>query len=125
LGILVRITIHECERGTRIYIDLAAQRNARFSVNQQYPTSGRRVLSYFVLKSRGIRFSRVHLTRLERAGKFPHHIDLGENSIGWFEDEIDGYLEEKAAARPVVMTPAACAECDVPQNAERKCPADD
>ena len=77
-------------------------------MNQQHPTSSRRLLSYADLKSRGIRFSRVHLARLERAGKFPHHIDLGENSIGWFEGEIDAYLEAKAAARPVIMSLAAC-----------------
>jgi prophage regulatory protein len=82
-------------------------------VNQQYPTSSRRLLGYADLKSRGIRFSRVHLTRLERAGKFPHHIDLGENSIGWFEDEIDAHLEAKAAARPIIMSPAARAKREV------------
>jgi hypothetical protein len=27
------------------------------------------------------------------------HIDVGENSIAWFEDEIDDYLEMKAAER--------------------------
>jgi prophage regulatory protein len=60
---------------------------------------GRRLLSYADLKARGIKFSRVHLKRLEDAGEFPRHIDLGGNSIAWFEDEIDGFLEAKAAER--------------------------
>jgi prophage regulatory protein len=41
----------------------------------------------------------VHLARLEAAGKFPLHIDVGENSIAWFEDEIDDFIEMKAVAR--------------------------
>jgi prophage regulatory protein len=62
--------------------------------------TGRRLLTYADLCERGITYSRVHLRRLELAGKFPHHIDLGENKIAWFEDEIDTFLEERAAARP-------------------------
>jgi prophage regulatory protein len=59
----------------------------------------RRLLDYQALRERGIPWSRVHVGRLEAAGKFPLHIDVGENSIAWFEDEIDSFLEEKAAAR--------------------------
>ena len=61
--------------------------------------TGRRLLDYQALRERGIPWSRVHIARLETARKFPLHIELGENSIAWFEDEIDSFLEEKAAAR--------------------------
>ncbi|HMF24410.1 MAG TPA: AlpA family phage regulatory protein [Pseudolabrys sp.] len=61
--------------------------------------TGRRLLDYQALRERGIPWSRVHIARLEAARKFPLHIELGENSIAWFEDEIDSFLEEKAAAR--------------------------
>jgi prophage regulatory protein len=61
--------------------------------------TGRRLLDYQALKERGIPWSRVHIARLEAAEKFPLHIDLGENSIAWFEDEIDDLLEMKAAER--------------------------
>ena len=37
--------------------------------------------------------------RLEKAGRFPKRIRLGGQSVGWFSDEIDQWLEEKAASR--------------------------
>jgi len=61
--------------------------------------TSRRLLDYQALRERGIPWSRVHIARLEAAGKFPLHIDIGENSIAWFEDEIDDFLQAKAAAR--------------------------
>ena len=61
--------------------------------------TGRRLLDYQALRERGIPWSRVHIARLEAVGKFPLHIDVGENSIAWFEDEIDDFFEMKAAAR--------------------------
>ena len=61
--------------------------------------TGRRLLDYQALRERGIPWSRIHIKRLEAAGKFPLHIDIGENSVAWFEDEIDDHLEVKAAER--------------------------
>ena len=61
--------------------------------------TGRRLLTFADLKERGIPWTRMHVGRLEAAGKFPLHIDLAANSIAWFEDEIDDFLEAKAAAR--------------------------
>ena len=77
--------------------------------------TGRRLLNYQALKKRGIPWSRVHIARLEAARKFPLHIDVGENSIAWFEDEIDDLLEMKAAERDAkaaarAKPQAACAE---------------
>jgi prophage regulatory protein len=37
--------------------------------------------------------------RLAKQGTFPRPIKLSERSSGWFEDEIDAYLERCAAAR--------------------------
>ena len=36
--------------------------------------------------------SRVTLWRNVRAGKFPAPLELGPNSIGWYDDEIDDHL---------------------------------
>jgi prophage regulatory protein len=61
--------------------------------------TGRRLLDYQALKGRGIPWTRIHLARLEAAGKFPLHVDIGENSVAWFEDEVDDFIEMKAAER--------------------------
>ena len=61
--------------------------------------TGRRLLTFADLKARGLPWTRMHVGRLEAAGKFPQHIKLGANSIAWFEDEVDDFLEEKAAER--------------------------
>ena len=58
-----------------------------------------RVLRYGDLKQFGIPWTRTHLRRLQRAGRFPHHVQLGERTIGWLADEIDGWLRARAAAR--------------------------
>jgi prophage regulatory protein len=52
------------------------------------------------LKARkGIPWSRVHVTRLEKAGQFPRRIHIGANTVVWDEDEIDALLNARAAAR--------------------------
>ena len=67
-----------------------------------------RVLRYPELRAtKGIPFSKVHLKRLEDAGKFPRRFYLGENTAVWSEPEIDEYLESKAAGR-VAATAASC-----------------
>lgn len=43
--------------------------------------------------------SRVQVWRLERQGKFPKRVRLGENSVGWLKHEIDAWIELKAAQR--------------------------
>ena len=43
--------------------------------------------------------SRMHIHRLEKAGCFPKRFQLGPNSVAWDEEEIDGWLEEKAKVR--------------------------
>ena len=61
-----------------------------------------RVVSYPELKPNwGIRFSRVHLDRLERAGRFPRRLSLGRGTVGWLASELAAYLANHAAAREV------------------------
>jgi predicted DNA-binding transcriptional regulator AlpA len=43
--------------------------------------------------------SRVQAWRLEREGKFPRRIKLGENSVGWLAHEIQAWIKAKAAGR--------------------------
>jgi predicted DNA-binding transcriptional regulator AlpA len=59
----------------------------------------RRLLSYSELVTRGIRYTRQHLHRLEASNKFPKRVKIGEHSIAWVESEIDEYLEKRIAER--------------------------
>lgn len=51
------------------------------------------------LKEKGINWHRGHIDRQEKKGLFPRHIELGQNTIGWVESEIDQYLLDCIAAR--------------------------
>jgi predicted DNA-binding transcriptional regulator AlpA len=60
--------------------------------------SKKRALVYNQLKvEKGIPWSRQYIRRLEKVGKFPHHICLGPNTIAWMEDSIDSFLDQRAA----------------------------
>ena len=48
---------------------------------------------------KGIPFSTDHLRRLEKKGLFPRPIKLGANRVAYLEEEIDAWLESKAAER--------------------------
>lgn len=58
-----------------------------------------RLISHDDLKSRGIPYSKVHLWRLERAGKFPKRVPIGAGRYAYVASEIDAYVEELIAAR--------------------------
>jgi predicted DNA-binding transcriptional regulator AlpA len=58
------------------------------------------LLTYPELKSKkGISYSRQHISRLEKEGKFPRRIQISPSRIGWYEHEIDAWVIEKAEAR--------------------------
>jgi prophage regulatory protein len=59
-----------------------------------------RILSLSELKSKkGIPFSRQHVHRLVKLGRFPRPIKVGEATNGWLESEIDAWLVAKIAER--------------------------
>lgn len=59
-----------------------------------------RILRFHELKEqKGHPFSRMHTDRLEKAGKFPKRVKLGENTVGWIEAEYDAWLKARADAR--------------------------
>ncbi len=69
-----------------------------------------KVLSFRDLKPvKGIPYSRVHVGRLERAGRFPRRVHLGPNSVGWLEAEVEKWLRERVEARAELPTPADAA----------------
>ena len=51
------------------------------------------------LKAKGVNFSKTHLWRLMKAGKFPAPIPLGTKSRHWLVSEVDQWVAEKVAER--------------------------
>ncbi len=58
--------------------------------------SHRKIIRGYKLVAERISKSRIQIYRDVKAGKFPAPIELGPNSVGWYEDEIDDWL----ASRP-------------------------
>lgn len=54
------------------------------------------IVRYSELKTRyGIPWSRMHIDRLEKNGKFPKRVRLGPGTVGWVEAEISGFVSAK------------------------------
>ena len=58
-----------------------------------------RFIRFSQLKEKGITFTRQHVSRLQKAGKFPRSVPLGENTKPFIEEEIDEYLANRVAER--------------------------
>jgi prophage regulatory protein len=58
------------------------------------------------LRAKGIPYSKPHLWRLEKAGKFPRRVPIGAGRYGYVETEIDAYIERKIAERDSAGNPA-------------------
>jgi prophage regulatory protein len=53
-------------------------------------------------------YSAAHLCYLERRGLFPKRVRLQpQGAVGWFEDEVDAWLEARAAERDRVSSEGA------------------
>ena len=44
-------------------------------------------------------YSPQHIARLEKAGQFPRRVRLGQNRVGWVEDEINQWIEARILER--------------------------
>lgn len=44
-------------------------------------------------------YSPQHIARLEAAGQFPKRVMLGQNRVGWVEDEVLEWLQKRIDAR--------------------------
>lgn len=51
--------------------------------------------------------SRSQLYRDMHAGKFPAGVDLGENQIGWYDDEVDCWVDNRPRRGPGLVEAAA------------------
>jgi prophage regulatory protein len=50
-------------------------------------------------RRRLIPFSDMHIWRLEKAGKFPRRIKVGDRRVGWALDEIIDWIAARKAMR--------------------------
>lgn len=57
----------------------------------------RRILTQDSVRDR-VPVDKATLWRWERDGKFPRRVKLGSR-VGWFEDEVDAWQEQRAAER--------------------------
>jgi prophage regulatory protein len=46
-----------------------------------------------------VRYSSMHIWRLEKAGRFPRRIRLGPNRVGWSLKEVTDWIEARKAER--------------------------
>ena len=58
-----------------------------------------KLLPYPSLKANGIPYSRVHLSRMVKAGQFPTPIQIGEGRVAWLEAEVNEWIATKVAKR--------------------------
>jgi prophage regulatory protein len=58
-----------------------------------------RFVGITALPDKGVPYSRPHLYRLIKDGKFPRPVHLGPNRIAFVEEEIDAWLAARVAER--------------------------
>jgi hypothetical protein len=58
-------------------------------------------LTYDDLPSYGVKYTRVHLTRLMRKGLFPIAVRLSPNRIAWHQADIEKWVAERPPAQVV------------------------
>jgi prophage regulatory protein len=64
------------------------------------------LIPYRDLKAKGVPYSKPHLWRLEREGKFPKRVPIGAARYAYVEAEIDGYIATLIAARDTSLSAA-------------------
>lgn len=69
--------------------------------------SDRLLLNLAGIQARGIPFSRQHIHRLIRQGRFPKPVKLGYSTNAWLVSDIDRWIEERVAEREATATQVA------------------
>lgn len=62
------------------------------------PMAPRRILRWPEVHQRTT-LSATCVSEQERAGAFPRRVKLTSRAVGWFEDEIEAFLDQRAAER--------------------------
>jgi len=58
-----------------------------------------KLLAFSDLKAQGIPFTRQHIARLIKQGRFPAPIKLGVGTNRWIASEVDAWIEHRMADR--------------------------
>ncbi|WP_188262663.1 helix-turn-helix transcriptional regulator [Azospirillum tabaci] len=58
-----------------------------------------RILRFPEVQKRIGGYTRMHVDRLEKNGKFPKRLRIGERAVGWLESDIDSWIADKAQRR--------------------------
>ena len=45
-------------------------------------------------------YSRTHIDRLEKAGRFPARVQIGPNRVAWSQKEVERWIEDRKNERP-------------------------
>jgi len=67
----------------------------------------KRLITYDDLATKGICYSKPHIWRLEKQGKFPKRVPIGASRYAYVESEIDEFVDQMIAARDAKLAPAA------------------
>jgi len=59
----------------------------------------KKLLAFDELRPKGVPFSKPHLNKEIRNGRFPRPIKLGGNTNAWIESEVDAWIEARIADR--------------------------
>lgn len=58
-----------------------------------------KLLLFKELRDEGVPFTRRHVDRLEREGRFPRRVPIGTHRIAWVADEIKAYVSAMINSR--------------------------
>lgn len=61
------------------------------------------LLAFSDLATKGVPFTRQHVARLIKQGRFPAPIKLGIGTNRWISSEIDDWLAQRKADRDAVL----------------------
>jgi prophage regulatory protein len=71
-------------------------------MRKSFPKDARLLSLADLRQQKGLRWSRQWLDQLQRRGKFPKPVKLGDGkagSLAWLEHEVDAWIAERAEAR--------------------------
>lgn len=60
--------------------------------------SPRRIIGWPVLRTM-VPYTRQHVLKLEKVGRFPRRVPVGDNRVGWLLSEVEAWIDARLAER--------------------------